>query len=204
MLRGHSTFKQLKAQYENRIEYHKKGNEKSISPEELALVKKEIKVWTRNKRRKQNLVLVASITLLFGAMYIAYYVNQPDYVSRKAVHSLYEQRHQNQIHEQVKFYTDDAQFMMTQEKYHNANYQYNKALEQAPNNTMANVGLVFSLTKLCVSEERRCEEIEAVFGESYKLVNDKELYLDELFKLSLSADAKSKNVLQDLIESVRQ
>ncbi len=93
MLRGHSTFKQLKAQCENKIEYHKTVNKKSISPEELALVKKEIKVWARNRRRKQNIVLVASIALLFGAMYFVYYVNQPDYVSRKARHSLFEQRH---------------------------------------------------------------------------------------------------------------
>ena len=199
--RGHKTFEKLKEQYENRIEYHQKAHHKDVSPEDLARIKAEVKVWAQKRRRKQNLVLAASIILLFGAMYFVYYANQPDYKFRQVNHVLFEKRHQNQIHKKFSFYADDAQFMMTQEKYHNANFQYQKAIDLVPGNTSANVGLIFSLSKLCIEEERRCNEVEMVFKKSYTRVEDKDLFLDELFRLSLSTDAETKALLQGLVES---
>lgn len=199
--RGHKTFEKLKEQYENRIEYHQKVHHKDVSPEDLARIKAEVKVWAQKRRRKQNLVLAAVIILLFGAMYFVYYVNQPDYISRQTDHALFEQRHEKQIHEKFSFYADDAQFMMIQEKYHNASFQYQKAIDLVPGNTSANVGLVISLSKLCVEEERRCNEVDIVFEKSYKRVVDKDLFLDELFRLSLSTDAETKALLQGFVGS---
>ncbi len=91
--------------------------------------------------------------------------------------------------------------MMTQEKYHNANFQYQKVIDLVPGNTSANVGLVYSLSKLCIEEEKRCDELDIVFKKSLKRAESKDLFIDELLRLSLSADVKTKVVLEDLIKS---
>jgi hypothetical protein len=199
MLRGHSTFKQLKAQYENRIEYHKKGNDKNISPEDLARVKSEIKVWAQKQRRKQRMILAVSMLLFVSSFSIIYVIGQE--LMRKSQGNRIALE-QTQKAKKVKFYLDDAQFMLTQEKYYNANFQYRKAIEVKPTHTIANAGVVFSLTQLCIKENRRCNEIEMVYSDCFDHAADKELFVNELFKLSLNSDAKTKLLLQNLVQSV--
>ena len=129
-------------------------------------------------------------------MFLFYFVNQSVQQATQIKRAVIQQK---QSGENIKFYLDDAQFMMTQERYHNANFQYHKALEMNLTHTMANVGFVFSLSQLCVKEDRRCNELDSVFEKSFKRTANKKLFLDELIRLSLSADAKTKVILQDLI-----
>jgi tetratricopeptide (TPR) repeat protein len=201
-LKGRKTFEKLKEQYNNRITYHQKVHHKDVSPEDLARIRIEISVWARKRRMKQSLAVLASIVLFLAALSYFYLENQAPHYHTQENSALIEQKKINENLQLVKFYADDAQYMMTKEKYHNANFQYQKAIELIPTNTMANVGLVFSLTQLCVEDDSRCNEIDIIFKKSYKRAENKDLFLDELFKLSLSADTGTKVVLQELLKRV--
>ena len=155
LLRKTSFFPKERSFLNSKREYIKRaGGVKSLknaSKEELLAIRESIIA----KRRKDNLLTVAIFIILVAAtIYISidYYKAHSNIISQKKKIELKENL------AEYNFYISDGDSYLEKGQWHNAIFQYDKALEIFPNDYSANYRLVYAQVYRCRNTKVNCDQ----------------------------------------------
>ncbi len=159
LLRKKSMFKPESSFLRTKREYYKaaegKVNIKQATPEELHLIRK--KVLKNQKRELLKVYLVFGIVLLTLGFFVLKNQNVNEPISQYA-QLTYEKDQGIRTLDQYEFYISDGDEWLEKKHWHNAIFQYKKALELFPSSYDANYRLAVAYNYRCLASQSNCDE----------------------------------------------
>ncbi|MBT0607385.1 tetratricopeptide repeat protein [Aequorivita echinoideorum] len=139
-------------------EYHKvtgrQFNIKKASPEELLAIRKKIKSNRKRESRKFAILLCISLPLIFAGLYFGIYNFSLGFPELEVTSF---QIQKDEI-EKYHFYVNDGDAWLAKGNYHNAVFQYKKALQLFPNDFEANYRLALGYSYKCQYDFKDCRK----------------------------------------------
>lgn len=154
-LRSKSAYKN-KSYFQTKSDYRKYGGGisdlKKATPEQLSAIRIKIK-----NRRKKEITLKLMI-YLFLFMTISWLGVLGVNCSFSGLEDIESTKEKQEVEADFNFYWEDGNTYFQNGKWHNAAFQYEKALEIHPDNFPVNVRLATALTYQCEEKEIHCEK----------------------------------------------
>lgn len=160
LLRRPKAFSKLKEYINRQTEYRIKIEPKQVTPSELKKIREKIKNKLRLERRKNNLILVLTATLIL--LLIALLINSlfltPTYKLDNTNRLIDEKmiKEQKEAQEKFEYYINDGYKWLSKNHFHNALFQFDLAVKTRPDNYEANLGLAKTLLKKCSLTQDDC------------------------------------------------
>jgi len=159
LLRKKSTFKPESGFLRTKKEYYKaaegKLNLKQVTPEELHLIRK--KVLKSQKRELLRVYFVFGIILLTLGFFILKNRNTNESISQD-MYPIYEKHQGISAIDQYEFFISDGDQWLEKKHWHNAIFQYKKALELFPSSYDANYRLAIAYNYKCLASNSKCDD----------------------------------------------
>ncbi len=130
-----------------------------ISKEKLLAIKKDIREQNRKQRKRIALILLITFPLSVLLIYYTFKDFEfgfPDISSQTELAQ--KELTKQQKKDRFLFFLNDGDKWLTQKKYHNAIFQYKKALELYPSEYRAHYRLAVTYSYQCQYEFKGCEE----------------------------------------------
>lgn len=153
MFKRDKSYFKVKADYQNVLS--KTVDYKSATKEQLAEIKAKVK-----RKRKQQLIkstVIYAISAVFIFSILIYLIQPFKRIPPELAHK-HEIPESANMDKKFNFYVSDGDYWFEQNKWHNAAFQYNKALEIHPNNYEVQFKLANTLTFSCTNDSLQCDE----------------------------------------------
>tara|TARA_B100000780_G_scaffold264660_1_gene219488 strand:+ start:301 stop:927 length:627 start_codon:yes stop_codon:yes gene_type:complete len=164
-LRKSGMFKRDKSYFKLKADYQyvlsKTVDYKSATKEQLAEIKAKVKRKRKQQLIKSTVIYALSAVLTFS---ILIYLIQPfERIPPELAHN-HEIPESESLEKKFNFYVSDGDYWFAQNKWHNAAFQYSKALEIQPNNYGVQLKLANTLTFSCTNDSVQCDEARTLIN----------------------------------------
>lgn len=182
LLRRPKAFSKLKEHINQRVENHVAFKHKQIDPAELKRIREEIVLQIREERRRNNLRIAFSTTLIavlvvcsISAFFLLPRFGPNETEKWKLEQQLQqEKRRKDKADLSFEVYLSDGYKWLFENRYHNAQFQFELAVKKRPENYEANMGLTKTLLKKCSLHQVDCERADRQLNAMLERFSDPE------------------------------
>ncbi len=168
LLKRNTKFTRKQKYFDYKLEYLKASEGivelKKASPEQLKQIRRKLFKQRKERRRKFIIGYVISIPIVVLVFFSCYKViSELNQVSPYLIKETSAIELAKQKTDKFNFYMTDGESWLKKNKWHNATFQYKRAVELFPNNFNANYKLAIAYSYQCKYEGRNCIEGKSYF-----------------------------------------